>query len=71
MGPEYFWMNGMWLFPLLGLTFVISIIYLVFGKKSYDKDTKTNNSALDILKKRLAKGEITKEEFNDIKKEIE
>ena len=29
------------------------------------------NSPLDILKKRFVRGEITKEEFEDIKKQIE
>ncbi len=69
MGHEYFWMSGMWVFPSVGLLIVISILYLIFGRKHYY----TNNdvSALEILKKRYAKGDISKEEFHEMKKELE
>ena len=32
---------------------------------------RSQNQAIDILKERYAKGEITKEEFNDMKKDLE
>jgi len=43
--------------------FWIIFIYLIFAitKK------KSNDSALDIVKKRFANGEITKEQFNSMK----
>ena len=47
------------------------------GKKEPDKRKKEsdkiqeNESALDILKKRYARGEIAKEEFDKLKKDIE
>jgi putative membrane protein len=69
MGPEYFLMGGMWLFPLLGLLVMISIIYLAFGRRHCSKNN--DDSALEILKKRYAKGDISKEEFHQMKKELE
>ena len=52
-----------WVFQLLILIAVGSIIYWVIkGNKK--------ESAMEIIKKRYAKGEITEKEFNKIKKDI-
>ena len=71
-----FGMGGMmgigWLFQLIILALFFMVIWWVlkdtscFGYK-YSKD----ESALDILKKRLAAGDITSKEFEKLKKEIE
>ncbi len=60
----------MWLILII---FAGVIIYFV-----YSQSKRTNNSLdsqgespLDILKKRYAKGEISKEEFDRVKSEIE
>ena len=52
-----------WVFQLLILIAVGLIIYWVF--KGSKKD-----SAIEIVKKRYAKGEITEREFKKIKKEL-
>jgi len=80
MGPEYFWMGGMWIFPIIMIVVMIAVIYLIFGRGNfrppwYGSDqyrgmSKESESALDILKKRYAKGEITKDEFEQVKRDI-
>ena len=65
------WYGGiiMW---IIFIGIVGLVIYLVLrntGFKGLDIST-SKESSLDILKKRYAKGEITKEEFDKIKKEL-
>ena len=82
MGPQYTWGEHMWFFPMMMpvfmLTIVLVILYLIFGRGicrsrwgDQKSDQKGDESALDILKKRYASGEITKEEFDSIRKDIE
>jgi len=60
--------GGMWLFWLI---FIIIIFLLIktFNTPS-NPPSEQNETALDILKKRYAKGEITKEEFEEQKKTL-
>jgi len=53
-----------WVLVVLGLVYFIRIV-MIGAKKENSGDT-----ALDILKKRYAKGEITKEEFEKIKNDL-
>ncbi len=67
---------------LIGLGFIILIIWLVtrsvnhdsyhrnYGQ-NYNNIQSNNSSAMNILKERFAKGEIGKEEFEEKKKLIE
>jgi len=80
MGPEYFWMGGMWIFPIIMIVVLLIVIYLIFrrgnasppgcGSDQYHGLSRDSESALDILKKRYAKGEISKEEFEQMKRDI-
>jgi putative membrane protein len=61
-----------WLWVFIGLLFrilviagLILIIWALFGRKKG-----AERSALEILKERYAKGEITKEEFDEKRKDI-
>jgi putative membrane protein len=57
---------GMWFIPLL----IILLIYFLVKNNSQTKDEQGSESPMEILKKRYAKGEITKEQFEEMKKDI-
>ena len=78
MGPWMWWGHGMgwWIFPLVMIVVMLIICFRLFGRRGgmsswcgfgEQKDAET---PLDILKKRYAKGEISKEEFETIKKDL-
>ena len=54
----------------VGISGVVLMIVGAVTPKSSKKD-KTDMNSLEILKERYAKGEITKEEFDKIKKDLE
>jgi putative membrane protein len=79
----YYMMAPTSVFPfggLLGIIFWILLISLIIGflvhffdnRDTNDYDEKDNNyvGALGILKRRYAKGEITKKEFLEMKKDV-
>jgi putative membrane protein len=56
----------------IGLFFIVLIIWLIIRLVNQDFYHRIrNNSAMDILKERYAKGEIGKEEFEEKRKLIE
>ena len=57
---------GMWFIPLL----IILAIYFFSKSNSKRNIEQTTETPLDILKKRYAKGEITKEQFEEMKNNI-
>jgi len=59
----------MWIIFLIVIG--ILIYFLIQASKSKGFPGSTNETPLDILKKRYAKGEITKEEFDRMKADIE
>ncbi len=71
----------MWIYPLIGLGVMLMMMYLFFGRggfrppcRGWGRDERAAeqkpDSALDILKRRYAKGEITKDEFERMKRDI-
>jgi putative membrane protein len=77
---EHFWWGGWWMFPMampiIMIIVAVVLIYFLFGRGGYrppwdrypsGRDTET---PLDILKKRYARGEIKKEEFEQMKKDL-
>ena len=82
MGPEYFLHGGFWIIPLIMIILCFVLFKLkVFGRRvpmppwqnsseSGGENTESE-AALDILKKRYAKGEITKNEFEQMKSDLQ
>ncbi len=64
-------MYGGWSW-LIGLIVILLVIWVVIrmSNPNYIGRSAKNNTALDILKERYAKGEINKEEFDTKKKDI-
>ncbi|SJZ64773.1 putative membrane protein [Cetobacterium ceti] len=65
--------GGMWMFPFFGIIVFVIIIVLIFKGISGNKSNENifhSESALEILNKRYAKGEISKEEYEEMKKTI-
>ena len=64
------WGMGWWW--IIGLFIVVAIVWMVV--KAMNKNNSTNQisdkSALDILKKRYARGEIDKKEFDERKNDL-
>ena len=68
MGDGYFGLG--WLFQILILVLFFAVIWWML-RSSGSFGFKTNETASEILKKRLAKGEINEKEYQKLKKEIE
>lgn len=76
MYPHYYG-GGFFGFGILPILIILGIIFLIWAIFAHhDSDTSENeeitgeDSALEILKKRYAKGEITKRQFIEMKKDI-
>jgi putative membrane protein len=85
MGPEHFYGSGWWMFPsimpIIILVVLLIILYMIIKREGYRQprgdasDRRSLNggdsdTAMEMLNKRYAKGEISKEEFEQIKKDI-
>ncbi len=72
MHMEYGWGMGFgWIFMLLFWALVIfGIVYLLKLVAGGSKKGEKRETALDILNKRYARGEIGREEFDEKKKDI-
>lgn len=76
MRPEYWGEHMIWwfmpMFPMLGMIIFVVIAAVILkailgSGKNCSRNTETS---LDILKKRYARGEITREEFQRMKDDI-
>jgi len=83
--PEAIWWGGWWIMPivmpLVMVVVLVTMLYLMFGHGGFrppwsDSDRPSSHprdaeTAMEVLKKRYAKGEITREEFEQMKKDLE
>lgn len=61
-------MGFMWIFWIVIIVAIVFLVKVVADQRDQNKPT---DSSLEILKKRYAKGKISKEEFDRLKKDIE
>jgi putative membrane protein len=84
MHPDYVWWGPMWFFPMIMPIIMVVVLvlclYIIFGRGGFRPPWHTDRpyshggqgeSAVEILKKRYAKGEITKDEFEQMKRDIQ
>lgn len=64
-GLDWFWIGGMMLLFWGGL-----MVLAVFAFRAVTGPKQTGDAALDVLRRRLAAGEITPEEFDKTKKSL-
>lgn len=80
MGPIFPWWGGMWLFPIIMPVVMLLFSYLVVQHggfrppwQDYPRRYPERGDAetpLQILRRRYAQGEITKDEFEQMKEDL-
>jgi len=86
MGPEHFWWGGWWIcliiMPVVMVVVLVTVLYFVFGRGGFrppwwsDSDRPSSRpedseTAIEILQKRYAKGEIARAEFEQMKQDLQ
>lgn len=69
MGGGYWGLFG-WLFMILFWAAIILLIIWLYRQIRGPAPAAAGETALDILKKRYASGEITKDQYDEMKKEL-
>ncbi|MDC1174177.1 SHOCT domain-containing protein [Bacteriovoracaceae bacterium] len=64
------WGHGFGMFFWWGIFIVAIVFVVIFLVKRGSQDEQEKESPLEIAKRRYAKGEISKEEFEEIKKNL-
>jgi len=63
--------GGMFMGILFLIVIAVLVYFIIQALSSKGRPSMQNESPLDILKRRYAKGEITREEYEKMKKDIE
>jgi len=73
MGGWNYMMNfgygGMFMWLIFAVILIV-VIYFINNSKSNESPGRSNQTLLDIIKERYAKGEISEEEFEKMKKNL-
>ena len=80
MGSENFGVGGWWIIPIICMIVMVFFFMMFRGRgfkppwgqnsDRHHSESKDSETPLEILKKRYAKGEITKEEFDQMKNDL-
>jgi len=75
MYPHHYYttgFGGIGILPILIILGVIFLLWAIFAHRgnSRDEEMQNEDTALQILRERYAKGEITKRQFDQMKKDI-
>ena len=72
-GHMNYWSGGAIVFLILLLGLIGVVVYFVMNQKKMGRNYRTyeNEAVVEILKERYARGEITKEQFEDMKKALQ
>ncbi len=64
--------GGMWFFGIVLIVFIVWVITQFINKnqQSNFSNMVEKETPMDILKKRYSKGELTKDEFEEMKKDL-
>lgn len=65
LGPRF--MNGGGGMIIMLILIVLTVFAVIYFIKIFSRNKPVNETAIEILKMRLANGEITEEEYNKIK----
>lgn len=68
---DYFGFGGIIMWILFLIVIGVAVYLIVQATKSKGLESPFRETPMEILKKRYAKGEITKEEFEKMKKDLE
>jgi putative membrane protein len=70
-GSGWGWMFFGWIFMILFWVVIILLIIWLYKQIRGPQEATQTESALDVLKKRYAKGEIDKKEFEEKKRNVQ